>query len=346
MSEWRTFEKRTGDVVRCWRIRREGIRCHMGWGVAGGVMRGMSMTLDDEVHAERHFNRKIREKRRQGYVEVTGDTSTGPSEDPDPGYARDAKLLDVMREEAEKRRPGSWEEAWAGHEPVPGHEGAYVKHFPFPGGPGPFRKYLVLVDDGCKGLQFNVKDPGYDADAVSAFLDFVTPRWHLLFDGTSHHKVRLDVPVGPFSHVLFCAPSLCRGSDYGGRVGRVFPIHDCEIGDADNETFVEARTQGRSSETIATSTWDREPFPVTDLRYDLQSTVGTFESLRRSALRQKKFKTGLRETVERILPLLIESTPESFVEVRSFRGDVMAVTRRDLTPDTLPAIDRFVRGLS
>jgi hypothetical protein len=31
--------------------------------------------------------------------------------------------------------------------------------------------------------------------------------------------------------------------------------------------------------------------------------------------------------------------------VRSFRGDVMAVTRRDLTPDTLPAIDRFVRGL-
>ncbi|KAB2341041.1 WGR domain-containing protein [Actinomadura rudentiformis] len=341
MSEWRTFEKRTGGMVRCWQIRREGIRCYMGWGVVGGVMRGSSMTLDDEAHAERHFKRKISEKRRQGYVEVAGDPPSRP-----PAEPGDAKLLDVMRTQTENRRAGSWEEVWAAHEPVPGHEGAYVRHFPFEGGPGPFREYLVLVDDGRKGLRFIVKDPGYDAGAVSAFLDFVTPRWHLLFDGTSHHKVRLDAPIGPFSHVLFCGPSLCRGSDYGGRAGRVFPIHDCEIADADTETFVEARTQGRSRETIATSTWDREPFPVTDLRYDLQSTVGTFERPKRSYLRQKKFKTGTRKFLEDILPLLIESTPESFVEVRSFRGDVMAVTRRDLTPDTLPAIDRFVRGLS
>ncbi|GAA2632880.1 hypothetical protein SMC26_30450 [Actinomadura fulvescens] len=344
MSEWRTFEKRTGDVVRRWRIRREGIRCHLAWGLAGGATRGSSMTLDDETHAERHLQRKINEKRRQGYVEVAAGT---PSEDaaPAPGHPADAKLLDVMREHAENKRAGSWENTWAGHEPVPKHEGAYVKHFPFEGGPGPFREYLVLVDDGRKGLQFVVKDQGYDAEAVSAFLGFVIPRWHLAFDGASHHKVPLDVPVGPFSHVLFCAPSLCHGPDHGGRMGEVFPVHDCEIADADTETFVEARVKGRSRETIASTTWDREPFPVTDLRYELQSTIGTFESLSRSALRQKKFKTGNRELLERLLPLLIESTPESFVEVRSFRGDVVAVTRRDLTPDTLPGLDRFVRGL-
>jgi predicted DNA-binding WGR domain protein len=311
MSEWRTFEKRTGDVVRCWQIRREGIRCHMAWGLSGGTTRGSSMTLDDEAHAERHFKRKISEKRRQGYVEVAGDTLRRPPRAPEP--APDAKLLDVMRERMEAIRPGSWEEAWAAHEPVPGHDGAYVKHFPFQGGPGPFRQYLVLVDDERKGLQFVVKDQGYDAGAVSAFLGFVTPRWHLLFDGTPHHKVRLDVPVGPFSHVLFCGPSLCHGRDQGGRIGEVCPIHDCEIADADNETFVEARTKGRSRETIPSTTWDREPFPVTDLRYDLQSTVGTFENSGRTALRQKKFKTGTRELLERILPMLIESTPESFV---------------------------------
>ncbi|MEU8801002.1 WGR domain-containing protein [Spirillospora sp. NPDC048819] len=74
MARTRYFEKNDKAVVRRWQITLDGIRCHMGWGVADGVMRGSSMTLDDEAHALRHFTKKISEKERSGYVEVAPGT--------------------------------------------------------------------------------------------------------------------------------------------------------------------------------------------------------------------------------------------------------------------------------
>ena len=98
VSETRCFEKVTGRVVQVWQISREGIRCHMGWGRVGGRQRGQTMTLGDEAHAERHFKKKISEKKRQGYVEVDVDPVVKPVRASAEAMA-DASLFDVMLEE-------------------------------------------------------------------------------------------------------------------------------------------------------------------------------------------------------------------------------------------------------
>ena len=103
-----------------------------------------------------------------------------------------------------------------------------------------------------------MKNCGHDPAHVSAFLDFVCPRVDLAFDGRSHHKIALPSVVGNQLTVWFCAPSLCH-SKYMGRLGMVFPIFDCEIGDEDSQALVDARINLRDA--IPCSTWDRRPFP-------------------------------------------------------------------------------------
>ncbi|MGP4026485.1 hypothetical protein [Actinomadura sp. 3N407] len=286
------------------------------------------MTLDDEAHAVRHFNGKIRDKQRQGYIEVKDET---PRPAPKPEPLEDAKLLDM-------RHAGL-----TGHEPLAGRTGVYVKHFLHRTLPQMSRwSHLVLTDDERRGLTFNVKDGGYDPDLVSAFLDFLEPHRERAFDGGSHHKVPLDAPIGPFTHALLCSPRLSRNV-HDGRTAWVFPVHDCEIGDDDTETFVEARIEGRGS--LPQSDWDRDPCPVTDLRFDLQSADGPFEGMgTRTTLGQRKFKTGTLGLVESLLSRLAVSTPKSRIEVRSYRGEVLTLARADLTPGTLDDVSRFVHG--
>ncbi|MFI7635232.1 WGR domain-containing protein [Nonomuraea sp. NPDC049400] len=321
MSGLRSFEKRSDGVVRLWQIEREGIRCHMAWGMAGGTLRGTSMTLDDEAHAVRHFNKKIDEKRREGYVEVvTPEPEPAPA--PAPGHV--GSLLDILD---------------SGYEPLDAYDSVYV--MPVRLGIGRFWRYAVLTDDGRRGLMFPVKEACHDPELVRAFLDFLVPRRELAFDGSSHHKLPLDALIGPFSHALLCSPQLI-SNVYEGRVAYAYPIHDCEIGDADTGTWVEARTQGHGS--LPNSTWDRAPLPVTDLRYDLRSASGPFEGMGdRETLRRAKFKTGTLEGAGNLLRRLAVSTPKSFVEVRSFRGEVLALGPADLTTDTLDRVGRFVR---
>jgi len=239
VSEARYFEKDSGGVVRHWQISRDGIRCRMAWGQVGGRTQRTSMTLDDETHARRHFNKKVTEKRRQGYVEVTsGAAAQAAAAD----VMAAAKLLDVMRVQEEKstRAPGT--STGLAMSRSKGTKGIR-EVLRLPGRPGPFYDYLALSEDERQGLHFVVKKPGRDPGDIAAFLDFIRPRLVLAFDGRSHHKVPLPYLVGQFDHVLFCAPSLC-GNRYGGRLGRAIPILDCEICDEDTETFVEARIQG------------------------------------------------------------------------------------------------------
>lgn len=291
------------------------------------------MTLDDEEHARRHFEKKISEKVREGYAEVALDApQPAPTQD-------DARLLDVMRAQAEKRYAGAWDAYWTGYEPVEGHEGAFVKFHDFQAGPGPFYEYLVLSEDERRGLEFVVKKPGHDPARAAAFLEFVRPRVGSAFDG-AHRKVRLPSPIGRFDHVLFCGPSLS-GDRYDGRLGRVALIFDCEIGDADTETFVEARLKGRDA--LPSTSWDREPFPVIDLRFDLRSD-DVFKELNRAAVRERKFSVYPRPMLERGLRLLSEAVPESRLEIRNFRGEVVTLTRADLAPETPGEIDRFLLG--
>ncbi|WOX20045.1 WGR domain-containing protein [Streptomyces solicathayae] len=329
--ETQRFEKSSGGVVRYWQISRDGIRCHMSWGQVGGRTQGSSMTLDDEAHAKRHFGRKVSEKRRQGYVEVASGAATETTAASADATADD-KLLDVMRAQEEKRYEGAWDAYWAGYEQVEGYDGVFAKFHDFAAGPGPFYDYVVLSEDERRGLHFVVKKPGHDPRSIAAFLDFVRPRLELAFDGHSHHKVPLPSPIGQFDHVLFCAPSLCRNR-YGGRLGKAIPILDCEISDEDSETFVEARLQGRGS--MPSTTWDREPFPVIDLKFDLRGA---------NSVREKAFKVYPRSMLERGIQLLSEALPGSWLEIRNHRRDVLTLTPTDLTDGTPAEIDRFLLG--
>ncbi|WP_433475832.1 hypothetical protein ACQPZP_01630 [Spirillospora sp. CA-142024] len=325
MAETRYFEKNDKGVVRCWQITLDGIRCHMGWGVAGGVMRGSSMTLDDGAHALRHFTKKISEKERGGYVEVApGPGTAAPRAKAEP--EADVRLLDMV---------GNGDK----YEPVADHPGVVVRFHDFKAGPGPFYEYYIVGEDEGRGLSLVVKKPGHDEAMVSAFLDFVRPRVGLAFDGRSHHKVPLPAPIGPFDHVLLCGPSLT-AVNYGARLGRVFPIRDCEIGDEDTETFVEARIQGRNS--MPCTTWDREPFPVIDLKFDLRRADGFEEIGGRTSVREKTFKVYPRAMVERGLRLTVEADPGSVLEIRNHRRDVLTVTPEQ--PRTLDEADRFLLG--
>ncbi|MFA1540420.1 hypothetical protein [Actinomadura monticuli] len=277
------------------------------------------MTLDDEAHAVRHFARKIREKERAGYVEVGSETKA-------PRVEAGVRLLDLVR----------YGDAY---EPVAGHAGVVVRFHDFEAGPGPFYEYCILGADAGRGLSLVVKKPGHDEAMVSAFLDFVRPRVGLAFDGRSHRKVPLPAPIGPFDHVLFCGPSLT-AVNYEGRLGTVFPIRDCEIGDEDGETFVEARIRGRGS--MPSTTWDREPFPVIDLRFDLRRADGFGEIGGRASVREKTFKVYPRAMVERGLRLAAEADPGSVLEIRNYRRDVLRVTPEQ--PRTLGEVDRFLLG--
>ncbi|MFI0349965.1 WGR domain-containing protein [Actinomadura sp. 9N407] len=327
MAEKRYFEKTDKGVVRRWDITLDGIRCRMAWGVAGGVMRGLSMTLDDEAHALRHFTKKIGEKERAGYVEVApGPETQALRAKAEPDTEADVRLLDVVRHGDE-------------YEPVAGHAGVVVTFHDFKAGPGPFYEYYIVGEDAGRGLSLVVKKPGHDEAMVSAFLDFVRPRVGLAFEDRSHYKVPLPAPIGPFDHVLFCGPSLT-GANYGGRLGKVFPIRDCEIGDEDTETFVEARIQGRNS--MPSTTWDREPFPVIDLRFDLRRAEGFEELGGRTSEREKKFKVYPRAMAERGLRLITEADPGSVLEIRNYRRDVLKVTPEQ--PRTLDEADRFLLG--
>jgi predicted DNA-binding WGR domain protein len=334
MSETRCFEKLTGRVVQRWQISREGIRCRMSWGRVGGRQRGQTMTLDDEAHAERHFKKKISEKKRQGYVEVDVDPVVKPVKASAEAMA-DASLFEVMLEENKHL----YSRDYAGV-PVEGRERVFVTFLNYLAKPEEsLHDYLVLSADARRGVQFIVKHRGHDGAHVSAFLDFVHPRVNLAFDGRSHHKLALPSAVGQFRHVLFCAPSLCH-NQYMGRLGRVFPIFDCEIGDQDTEVFVDARINGRDS--IPFSTWDRAPFPVIDMKFDLHRENGFKELGGRTPFREKRFKVYPHERLEQALRMLSVATAGSRLELRNYRYDVLTITPATLTPETPAAVDRFL----
>lgn len=91
-----------------------------------------------------------------------------------------------------------------------------------------------------------------------------------------------------------------------------FPIFDCEIGDADTEVLVDARIRGHDH--MPYTDWNREPRPVIDLRFDVHpSRFGV----------ERTFKVyGLAE-LERLLQVLPGAAADSWVEIRSYRGDIM-----------------------
>ena len=62
------------------------------------------------------------------------------------------------------------------------------------------------------------------------------------------------------------------------------------------------------------------------------------------AVREKKFKVHPRSTLERVMRLLSEALPGSWLEIRNYRREVLTLTRADLTQETPAEINRFLLG--
>jgi predicted DNA-binding WGR domain protein len=323
MEPWRRFERTRGGTREFWQIRREGIRCFISWGRDGGRGNATTVALDDDDHARRHAEKKIREKVGDGYVEVAAA--------PAPAGDTAALVVDTIADARHKPAHGLPRPEYL---PVEGFPDVVCHAQVYAASPNRgFYHYLVLRDAGRSAIAVNVGESSHRPASVAALLELLVTVRDLPFDGSSHHKLPLPRPAGPFSHALLCSPALGRAAaaypSIASRVALAFPIHDCEIGDADPEVFVDARTRGHGSLRFAD--WDRQPQPVVDLRYDIHAG-------RRH--RNATFKVFQRSNLDRLLAILGGAGPESWLEIRSFRGDV---TR--LTPATAGAdIDRFLLG--
>ncbi|MET7640969.1 hypothetical protein [Streptomyces sp. NPDC005438] len=304
----RYFERDEDGVVRRWRISRDGVHCHVGWGLGCGPTRQSTTTLPDETEAGRHLERRVREKRRQGYQEVT------PPDVPDTaGPDREASLTE-------------------GYQPFGDEPGVFVRP-PDPSAGADPHRYLVLDGDQRRGLCFEVGASGHDPAMVHGFLRAVRPLVDQAFDGRSHHKCALPRPLGRFDHVLLCGPSLSERR-YGDRLARALPVLDCEIGDRDTGTVVEARLRGPAASRW--SSWDRRPCPVTDLRHHLPGAVEA-PSDRRFAVRQPA-------DLHRLLGALATSTDDGWLEVRNYRRRVWRLTRDEVTATTPTEVVAFLWG--
>lgn len=311
MARWRRFERTdiAGGTAEFREIRLEGIRCHLRWS-AGKKVRARTSAFDDEVRARKAEARKAAEWIRKGFIEVEL-----PADDATAGA--EAMVLDVIKASVKHG-------IHPGFTPVPGFDETFRCELA-PGHPSSHHNYYVLRDRGRSAISFNVLAVTHNAAAVEEFLEFVTAHRELPFDGSSHHKVALPKSVGGLSHVLFCSPALGQSHRahpaIADRVASAFPIFDCEIGDADTEVLVDARIHGHAS--LPYTRWHRGPQPVIDLRFDIQPSFYR---------RQPKFLVFQPSDLENLLHALPAATPGSWLELRSFRGDVAR-----FTPENAPA---------
>jgi predicted DNA-binding WGR domain protein len=327
MLAWRVFERTRDGALEYWKIRQEGIRCFIGWGPVGYTGgRGSVSTLDDEEHARRHLERKIQAQLRLGYIEVAGEPV--PTGDPD------ALVVDTIADALHK--PAHGLERPECH-PIDSFSGVVCHAQIFPRSPNRgFYHYLILRDEGRSAVAFNVQEASHNREAVAAFLETAVTIRDLPFNGRSHQKLPLTRPAGQFDHILLCSPALGGAAaaypDIARRVATAFPIYDCEIGDADPEVLVDARIHGHGS--LPYADWNRPPHPVVDLRFDVKSA-------RRE--RNSTFKVFELKHLHHILGSLAEATPDSWLEVRSFRQDIRRVTPADITATTTDVLEQFLR---
>ncbi|MCU7820254.1 WGR domain-containing protein [Kitasatospora sp. DSM 101779] len=307
MTRWRRFERQEA-TLEYWEIRQEGIRCFLRWGSDRTPGKASTTILDDEEQARRHAVRKINDRLRKGFTEVESPCDPAEAEAGTP-------VLDVITRAAGTYAPVPE------FLPVDGFDQVF-RCARTPDHPMGFFEYYVLREQGRSAVRFAVRAGSHQDAVVAGFLDFLCSRRDLAFDGRSHHKVALPSPVGSFDHALFCSPALGRAcAAYpaaAARVATAFPIFNCEIGDEDPEVLVDARIHGHAS--LPYSDWGRSPYPAVDLRFDIQP------SLYRPS---PKFKIYRPSDVQKLLDVLPTASPQSWLEVRSFRGETAC-----LQPDT------------
>lgn len=320
-TPWRRFERILDDgTAEHYEVRRKGIRCFLRWGSTTRKGKGTTVVLDDEAAARRHVDRKIADRLRKGFTEVTW-----PAEAPTPA---DALVVPTLLAHETK----SWYTP-PPYEPVAGLPDVVGRSLLGADNHG-FYWYLVLRDGGRFAIAVNVTRASHRPDDAHAFLAFVAAHRDLPFDGRSHHKVALPAAIGPFTHALFCWPALGGQANHPGledRVGLAFPLFECEIGDAEPEVFVDARIRGRTA--LNWANWSRAPEPAIDACGAIPGVITT-----------RVFKTLDAASIPRVLAALGTAAPDSWLQVRRFRGDAVRLEPTDVGPDTAAQIAAFVVG--
>jgi hypothetical protein len=335
MLTWRVFERTRGGVREQWKIHQEGIRCFTGRRPGANTVMDTPPSnaldtapctvLDDEEHARRHLEQKIRAAIEEGYIEVAGEpVSTGNP---------NTLVVDTIADAEHKPAHGLERPQYR---PIDGFPGVVCHALIFPRSPDwGFYRYLILHDEGRSAVAFNVQRASHDPEVVAAFLETAITVRDLPFDGRSHQKLPLIRPAGGFDHILLCSPALGGSAaaypDIARRVATAFPIHDCEIGDADPEVLVDARIKGHGA--LPWADWNRPPHPVVDLHYDIQWT---------RRMHNSTFKVFRLKDLPPLLGRLAEATSDSWLEARSFRQNIRRVTPADITATTADDLKQFL----
>ncbi|MFJ4516536.1 hypothetical protein [Streptomyces sp. NPDC088816] len=97
------------------------------------------------------------------------------------------------------------------------------------------------------------------------------------------------------------------------------------------EVLVDARIRGHGA--LPYSDWSRQPQPVVDLRFDVQSS---------NYRRTQTFKVFTSADLEALLDVLPTAASHSWLEVRSFRGETRRFTPETATP--FPEVTSFLHG--
>lgn len=297
----RYFERRQGKTVANWQIEQSGVRYSVAWSQNDGQSVGQSMTRDDEADATRMVASKIREKLREGFVEIF------------PAHAQVAKatpaaeLRPVLQPYAEHAAKFDWQ--------VRQLPGLTRSHQVF-GGLG-FAEFLLIASTETTGLWFAVKEGTYEEQHARSFLAFLEAHQAQVFAVSVAWKVKLPEPIGAFSHALVLGPEVAQVHQEGlspRQLFQAFPIHDSEFRGDENISQAEARTKGRGC--IPCSKWDRPAHPVLDLRVQ-------------SATAKKQAKLLIYDPKSKALQQSVTqlgSLPKgSFLEVKNYRGTVARV---------------------
>jgi hypothetical protein len=310
------LEKKNGKQLATWQIEQAGVRYTVAWSANAtqSVSTGLTMTRASEAECAREVARKLREKLRDGFVQVKVTRKRRPK----ARAWRGKPVLEAVAKEAKK----------FGHAPkkLPKLQRSYeVQGFGF-------NDYWLLGPDERVALQLIVKEASLDRRLVQRFLSFLEKHLDQVFAVEVVWKARLPKPVGPFTHALVLAPEVAQLAATGlssSQLFWAFPIHDCEFRGDESIAFAEARTSGRGS--IRHSTWDREPHPVLDAR--LQS------SAKKQPAKLQVFDPKATKP-EAFVKALLALPQGSFLELQNYRGQLVRVVRGaklELSIDAAPA---------
>jgi predicted DNA-binding WGR domain protein len=302
----RHFEKPQGDATAFWEIEQQGVRYRVAWGTSKSRGVGQTCTRESEEDCRRMVERKIREKLKEGFVEVAS-----PPPKPAPPLVR---VLDAYLRHA-ARFP-----SFKPHKV----EGLQRSHHVF-GGLG-FEEYVVVGPTETVGLWFTVKAASHDPKRVRGFLRQLEARHAEVFAVEVVWKLRLDEPIGAMTHAVVLGPEVARLSQDGlaaKQLFHAFPVHDCEFRGDESVAFADARIEGRN--TIPMSTWDRAPHPVLDMRIQSAATK-----------KRAKLMVFAPDQVGPVVRKVAGLPAGSFVEVCNYRGELCRVTRGAGLEVTMP----------